>query len=186
MGQERVSMSDDKPTLELRKEFMRLRKILLESSVILVTMPYHRWLTDHFVLLDVTDSDAVTDKDDGTYRLTATSGLTYKDKPSFDAPAFFKVLHSLPAWQKTAPTGWSITESEAKATILTDGTEPYAINEDTWKAVWTYYPDAEIEASWGPKMRMFRVWDGFQFIAYIAGVDIPREYREAANAIAAM
>jgi len=160
---------------------------------------YSRWLTDHFVLLDVTDSPAVLTGpvidygnvlachplDDGLYKLTQANGLTPREGAlDFDPDEGFRRLESA-SWWPAMPSEWSVAEHPGKAMLWAAEGCPALVGETTWTALRRHHEN--IEAWWTEDIGgagTFRFAAGGKIVAYAAGIIIPEGQSEIAHVIA--
>ena len=202
------------PSLELRKEVTRIRAIMYDNTCLRLStaaMDGGRWLTDQYVLLDVTDSPAIEGLYDGQYKLQAGKGLVpiYNEYPEtggkvlrsseFDPDAYFNRLADA-KWAPATPSEWSVAEHPGKAMLFSvEG--PYAhmgeaqqvsaalMGESTWATLRKNYPGATAEyAVGGVGFHIFRILFGghgeLEVVAYVAGIKIPTGQEGIAQTIA--
>ena len=201
------------PSLELRKEWARIRSIMYENTRLRLStaaMDDGRWLTDGYVLLDVTDSPAVEGLDDAQYKLQAGKGFMpiYNEYPEtgdkvlraseFDPDAYLDGLADA-EWAPATPSQWSVAEHPGKA-MLFSVQEPYAhmgeaqqvsaalMGESTWATLHSNYPGATAEYACNRDKTLFRIifagHGELEVVAYIAGIQIPTGQEGIAQAIA--
>lgn len=199
-----VRAEPEKLPLEIRKEIDRLRGIMYEPSCVRLSTRADddgRYLTDGYVMLDVTDSPAVDGVEDGRYRLMAPPNQRFKplDGPNeFDADGYFARLADA-EWAPAEPSQWSVAEHPGKAMLFSVethslpgdplgdvvGTEPALMGEETWRTLRRHYEDANAEyAVSGVDLNIFRILSGDLVIAYVAGIQIPTGQEGIAQAIA--
>lgn len=196
--------------IEIRQEWTRLRAILYEpSSVWLASWTAsERWLTDQYVMLDVTDSPAFEESaraeselsdpstsdeyiPDGSYKLVASKGFEPKAlgwEPDLDV--YFAAMDQLADWLPAQPTEWSVAEHPGKAQLWTykiageyqDEPRPCLLGESTWTAIKRNHPDAVVEYS--QEINVFRFTDDKRVFCFAAGIRIPTGQGGAAQAIA--
>lgn len=154
--------------LEIRKAWAELRQILYEPSAVwLATWAgTERWLTDQFVMLDVTGSDALAEAElpDGGYKLTAANGFQPRDTvPEPDLDVYFAAMDVAANWHLARPTEWSVAEHPGKAMLWTyfvpidsgfgttnvplDVGQPCLLGESTWTAIRRHHPGCLVEYS---------------------------------------
>ena len=148
-------------------ERARIRGIMYEpSSVWLATENSgDRWLTDQFVLYNVTDAEVLYCYDcsydvywpDGPYQLMASGDWRMKDRDSIPEPdieAWFEVT-SATDWRAATPTEWSVAEHPGKAMLWVAGDGvPCLLGESTWTAIKRHHP--EVEVTLHPERNLFR------------------------------
>src|SRR5215472_17217302 len=133
-------------------ERARIRSIMYEpSSVWLCTDAQNeRWLTDQFVLLNVTGAEALYCYDssygiewpDGPYQLMATGQWRMQERDSIPEPdieAYFEVLARKVRWCHVEPTEWSVAEHPGKAMLGVSEDTPCLLGESTWTAIHRHY-----------------------------------------------
>lgn len=142
-------MPDENAAAE-RKEYSRLRSLLIEPGNVYVTRTEERiWLTDKYVVLDATGFSVMAEVEEGWYRIVASgdnAGFRTPDRKTsaenetavwhLNIAKWLKEIRGREYWP-VIPTGISFTESKAKAFLLiTDTTstvelgEVYAVDED--------------------------------------------------------
>lgn len=153
------------------------------------------WLTDKYVMLDVTSSPAIDGLDGGWYRLTSTKGLTARDGIEvIDVAAYLAHVRHFQMYPVT-PTPWCIRHNKAKAMLCyvtvrlgvrsTDTlTEriPLGINEDLWDDFLLSYPNATLAHS-GYDGPFVVSSSSVKEQAFIEPVRIPQERQAEAIAI---
>jgi len=181
-------------TTQDRREFARLRSLLINPGSVQLLHSGRGsrvWLTDEIVLLDVTGSPAVdADSEDGLYRLVGTKGLIRKPGiPTVNLAIWLSAV-TWAAWLPAWPSGFSVTDSEAKAMLVyVDAVSaagrtriPLAMNEDIWHAFKAAYPDAALwHAGYGGPFRV-SVLDNDE-LAYIQAVRIPGDIHKVVQAM---
>ena len=179
-----------KYSAEEKREFARLRRLLVEPNTIWVaTIDGRRFLTDLFVLLDVTDSPAIGDWiEDGTYNLKSNLGLVRAVDALMPKVADrISGLGDCDYWE-VLPTGFSLRNDHALLVyaiairqIPAHGPEParaeayripFAINAEAWEIFHTENESVVFEHDDKPN-HPFRVMAEGKFIAYIVGTVIP-------------
>lgn len=187
-------------------ERARLRSIMYEPSAVWLASDYggDRWLTDQYVLYNVTDSEVVRDLEDGAYQLMASGEWRAEARDSVPPPDVQAYLEIVSAydWRAAQPTEWSIAEHPGKAMLWAAG-GPCLLGESTWTSIKRHYPDVEVD--WAPNegAGLFRFWycpyhvdpDGDcaggdcacpeVVFAYAAGIRVPEGQEEVASAVAA-
>jgi hypothetical protein len=168
------------------------------GNVYLASVEGRIWLTDQFVILDVTGFSAVQELEDGWYRIVASganAGLRPREKgPSLNIANWIKEIRGRSYCPATA-TEISFTDSEAKAMLLfvevsepidrawpTAIRYPVAMNEDVWRSFKTAWPDAKLSHPGyaGP----FRISiPGHKELAYVEPIQIPEHLQPVAVAI---
>jgi hypothetical protein len=168
-------------------ELAKLRKLFIEpGAVTLATDDVNqRWLTDQFVIIDVTDLRLT--EPDGRYRLM-TSELRSLDQASHDVTAYLTKVEYGAVWEKVIPTGWSVTADPAKAALVyVTATRALAINEALMLEFLRQYPEGYFEHDVTVRekisRRVFRFGTDAKVIAYVAGIAIPPEHLATAKAI---
>lgn len=212
--------------IEVRKEIQRLRTLLLfPNDVHLVTrqvvatktraalVETQRWLSDRYVMVNVTDSAAlrITDESeyavpghpqdfpDGGYKLMASKGFT--PKPDAFLPDTAGLLNSIERsgnWELLHRTEWSMADSDAKLMLAytkelykhapaLNKVEPVAVNEGIWDAFITAFKDDTAEPvlfEYCPD-RPYRVSHAGRIVGYIASAEFPdKTMREDAQRVA--
>jgi hypothetical protein len=176
--------------LEVRQEWTRLRAILYEpSSVWMATWAANeRWLTDQYVMLDVTGSCALEDYEvpDGGYKLVASKGFEPRElgwRPDIDV--YFAAMDQLADWLPAQPSEWSVAEHPGKAQLWTYRPRdlfPCLLGESTWTAIKRNHPDCLVEYS--EETNVFRFTAAGHVFCFAAGIRIPDGQGEVAHAIA--
>jgi hypothetical protein len=197
-------MSSELP-LEVRQELTRLRAIMYEPSAVWLGTwaGERRWLTDGYVMLDVTDSAALEDEyiADGGYKLVASKGFESRDTiPEPDLDVYFARMDELADWHPVKPSEWSVAEHPGKAMLWVakpgDYPFPCLLGEPTWTAIKRNHPDCLVEYS--EETNVFRFsevqHDGCEPEAYCgcrpmpfcfaAGIRVPEGQDDVAHAIA--
>jgi hypothetical protein len=136
-------------------EFWRyMRAIMYQpTEVWLASLKDQRWLTDAFVLLDVSDSEEFRELPDGAYKLTVVNGPEPRDAPiSFKVKDYFKSMNKRD-WLSARPTMWSVIEDYNGKAMLWDTFDandsvPALLGESTWRAIKRYRPDVLVCHSW--------------------------------------
>src|SRR5579859_4718903 len=117
-----------------------------------------RWLTDQFVVYNITGIDALYCYDssydvqwpDGPYKLVQAKGfreLRQRDSiPQPDIEGYLKLMGER-NWQLAEPTEWSVAEHPGKAMLWLAG-GPCLLGESTWTAIRKHYPGVVVE--WAP------------------------------------
>jgi hypothetical protein len=196
-------MPDENAAAE-RKQYSRLRSLLIEPGNVYVCRAQGRtWLTDKYVVLDVTGFPAVSEVEEGWYRIVASGANAGFRKPDKKTSAenetavwhlnigrWLKEMRERDYWPVT-PTGISFTDSEAKAFLLITSTlgplgasirMPVAMHEDVWQGFRQAWPDATL--SHPGYADPFRVSiPGNEDLAYIYGVTIPNRLHRIVLAI---
>lgn len=186
-------------------ERARIRQVMYEpASVWLATENGgDRWLTDQFVLYNVTGAEVLYCYDcsydvewpDGPYRLMASGDWRMNERDSIPQPdieAYFGVMASH-VWYPAHPSEWSVAEHPGKAMLWSaDNGSPEAVDglpcllgESTWTAIKRHHPECEVLYAFNRKAGVFKfIWpDGVPF-AYAAGIQIPEGQEAIASAIA--
>lgn len=196
--------------LEVRAEITRLRQIMYEPSAVwLATWAgERRWLTDGYVMLDVTDSPALEDEEvpDGGYKLVASKGFDPRETvPEPDLDRYFARLDEITHWWPAQPTEWSVAEHPGKAQLwvydLSELGDPRPcrclLGESTWTQLKRHHPDAIVE--YAPERNIFRLSEvqhedcdpetycGHRPLpfCFAAGIRVPDGQEDAAIALAA-
>lgn len=122
----------------------------------------NRWLTDQYVMLDITGSEEFAELPDGAYKIAFISkGPEPREAPvDFDVEKYIERINHHHWWPAT-PTKWSFEESANDRAMLWDTYDVAALGRDTWKAISRFYPDCKVEcASWkddeGHRRSVFR------------------------------
>jgi hypothetical protein len=208
-----------KPGVELTKERARLRSLFKvnPNQVHLFTRPetyyrlsVQRWLSDKYVMVNVTGSPALRVPDppgmvdshstvemelpDGAYKLTAAHGL----QPSSgwlvpDTAGLLSFLESRDAkWSPMYRTQWSIADSPAKLMLayadvvnkecpLKSYRVAVAVNEGIWAAFEAAFPGCRFEWREGDPYRVTDA-DG-RIVGYVAKARVPEDEEATAQRI---
>ena len=198
-----MSPTPDDIDLDIRKEWARLRSLLYETHDLALTTDGrdgHRWLTDRYVLLDVTGSPAIEGLEDGAYKLLATRGLqgglaVNEDYQNFLGGGIVDYLDRVESganWVCAHPSEWSVAEHPGKAMLLSCVGRPVLIGESTWTTLHRHFPEARVEYDMSSGRNLFRVWEpngnfdpGSRIVAYVAGIQIPEGQEEIAGRMCA-
>jgi hypothetical protein len=178
-----VSMSD----LERADYWRSMRAIMYQpTEVWLASCKERRWLTDKYVMLDVTGSEWFTELPDAAYKLAFVSkGPEPRDAAmDLDLDAYFESMNER-EWLPATPTLWSVEESPNDRAMLWDaeGT-PALMGRETWQAIKRYYPDCMVEHSWrGNSAFRFIDPEAERIFAYAAGIKMPEGQGLAARMI---
>lgn len=160
--------------IEVRQEISKFRQVMYEPSAVWLSTEYSgdRWLTDQYVLLNVTDSPALgyhLDPDDdcaggdcncmledGPYKLLASGELRSRDSiPEPDIEAYFAAVAGEAQWRNAAPTEWSVAEHPGKAMLWTCRDFPALLGEPTWTQIKRHYPEVVTEYTFTHNMFRF-------------------------------
>lgn len=192
-------MPPEEIPIELRKEWTRLRALLYEGyDLALCTddRDSHRWLTDRYVLLDVTGSPAVEALEDGVYKLVQSKGFqpieghrNYLDGGIVD---YLNNVETGAWWAPVVPSGWSVAEHPGRAMLLACNGAPVLIGESTWTQLHRHYDKPLVQYDVKSGRNLFRVAEPppakfaeiGRVVAYVAGIRIPDGQEEIARAIA--
>jgi hypothetical protein len=155
-----------------------------------------RWLTDQYVLLNITESDDFKDMPDGPYKLTVSKGpepqaTGQAPDPAWRIERYFEYLTGRD-WKIARPTEWSVAEHPGKAQLWSAGGKPHLLGESTWTAIKRYHPSCVVEYSSnrrGVNHGIFRFMEEAESgpyipFAYAAGIRIPEGQEAAAEALA--
>ena len=157
-----------------------------------------RWLTDKYVLLNVTDDETFKPcaecrggricgecppgYPDGPYKLTVSNGPTWRDAiPHPDIEAYFGVLAEY-TWYPAYPSEWSVAEHPGKAQLWVSANDPVLLGEPTWTQIRRHYPDVFVMYSGSGNLFRFSVED--VPFCYAAGIRIPDGQEAMAKALA--
>jgi hypothetical protein len=148
-------------------EWAQLRQIMYQPSTVWLSTENSgdRWLTDQFVLINVTGESAIlqpaiegiidshspggVEWPDGPYKLTASDGLKPRESvPEPDIEAWFtRAAES--KWRRVRPTEWSVAEHPGKAMLWAyahaGGNAPCLFGESTWTALKRHHPEVVVE-----------------------------------------
>lgn len=148
-------------------EWAQLRQIMYQPSTVWLCTENSgdRWLTDQFVLLNVTDDpsfevcsecksgricgECPPGYPDGPYKLTASNGPQQRASvPEPDIEAWFtRAAES--KWRRVKPTEWSVAEHPGKAMLwaywCAGGGAPCLFGESTWTALKRHHPEVEVD-----------------------------------------
>lgn len=192
------------PDLELRKEWARLRALLYESHDLALSTDErdgHRWLTDRYVLLDITGSIAAEGTEDGCYRLVQARGFEARthEFEGGEVPLanylgggivdYLELVETKAAWEPVVPSQWSVAEHPGKAMLLSCRGLPVLMGESTWTALHRHYEEPVVEYDILSGRNLFRVHElghGKTPVAYVAGIRIPDGQEEIARAISGL
>jgi hypothetical protein len=130
-----------------------------------------RWLTDQFVLYNVTGFHELYYYDpsygpewqfaDGPYQLSVSKGFKERDSvPEPDLDSWFERVYSVSDWVRAEPTEWSVAEDPGKprpsrAMLWTSDGLPCLLGESTWVALKRNHPDCTVEYAHG-ELNVFR------------------------------
>jgi hypothetical protein len=180
-------------------ERARIRQIMYEpSSVWLATENSgERWLTDQYVLYNVTGAEVLscydtsydTEWPDGPYQLMASGDWRMKERDSVPEPDIETYLGIMAShtWYRAVPSDWSVAEHPGKAmlwSVMADAA--CLLGESTWTAVKRHYPDCVVSYAFNRKAGVFRFEDMGMTFAYAAGIQVPEGQEHVAAAIAAV
>jgi hypothetical protein len=202
------------PDLEVRKAIQRLRTLLVVNpgKCHLFTRPpvapsltvrgEERWLSDRYVMVNVTDDKALHadlgdeypdggELMDGMYKLTAGKGLVSCDElPYSDSLAMLDSIERQGAWWVMERTQWQVADSPANLMLAYatrfGGEEwgwsrlPLAVNDGIWAAFAAAFPGARFE--YCPE-RPYRVTHHETTVGYIASAHLPEDQLEIAQTI---
>lgn len=148
-------------------EYTSLRQIMYQPSACWLSTENSgdRWLTDQFVLMNVTGIDAFEvcgecssgricgecppGYPDGPYKLTVSNGPQQREGvPEPDIEAWFtRAAES--KWRRAKPTEWSVAEHPGKAMLWAygsaGGNAPCLFGEPTWTALKRHHPEVIVE-----------------------------------------
>ena len=175
-------------------ERARIRQIMYEPSKVWLATEHcgDRWLTDQFVLYDVTGADVLQCYDetygiewpDGPYQLMATGAwrMGARDSvPEPDIEAFLGIMAEL-VWFPATPTEWSVAEHPGKAMLWNADGLPALLGESTWTAIKRHHPYCLVEHAQNDSAGTFRFSDPRVIdgegphpipFCYAAGIQIP-------------
>lgn len=178
-------MPSERP--ETHQDVTRWRQIMYQpSSVWLATdMSGERWLTDEYVMLNVTGDAAQEDVEDGAYKLLASGELRVEKRDSFPEPdleRYFARVDELVDWREATPTEWSVAEHPGKAMLWRSDGAPCLLGESTWTAIHRRYAPLLVEYSHG-KLNLFRFTTRAGVFAFAAGIRVPTGQEEIAASI---
>ena len=163
----------------------RLRQIMYQPSACWLSTEYSgdRWLTDQFVLLNVTDEESVEGVVDGPVKLTASNGVQPRDSvPEPDIEAYFATIADAD-WRPAVPTEWSVAEHPGKAMLWVRlGGYPCLLGETTWAQIKRHYPEVKVHYAHDRNLFRFKL-DDTPF-CFAAGIQIPDGQEGVAEHIA--
>lgn len=161
-------------------EWAQVRQIMYQPSACWLSTENSgdRWLTDEYVLLNVTKNDAFrpladpdaecpehrqynceacrTDLPDGPYKLTVSRGPVPRDSiPEPDIEFWFRAVSGY-AWRPAVPTEWSVAEHPGKAMLWVSNHRPCLLGEPTWTALKRSYDSRYLEVEYAADGNMFR------------------------------
>lgn len=199
-------MPDETPDLDLRKEWTRLRALLYETHELALTTDQrdgHRWLTDRYVLLDVTDSMAAEGVPDGCYKLVQARGFeprTHEFENETLALAnylgggivdYLEGVERGAVWRPVFASEWSVAEHPGKAMLLSCDSWPVLMGEQAWTTLHRHYDNPLVQYDRNSARNLFRVRDIHKpmdgrsdVVAYVAGIRIPEGQEVIAKSIA--
>lgn len=152
----------------MTSEWAQLRQIMYEPSQCWLSTEYSgdRWLTDQYVLMNVSDHEGFEELADGPYKLTVSNGPQARDSvPEPDIEAWFAVVARY-SWREVRPSEWSVAEHPGKAMLWVIDEPcpifgednmahlPCLLGEPTWTAISRHYPDVIVE--YAPEGNLFR------------------------------
>jgi hypothetical protein len=169
-----------------RAEISQLYRIMdIPGTVNVLRAAGKVWLTDGFVLLNVTGSPVVADLDDGLYRLQLRNGFIRRpDATTYRLPEFMTYLRRF-SWHPVQATRWAQypePANKARLFFVQVGHERYALglNEEIWRAVMARYPDAQWwHAGYGGPFKV--TTPDNDELAYIEPARLPEDLLEEAN-----
>lgn len=144
-------------------EYTALRQIMYQPSAVWLATENSgdRWLTDQFVLLDVSDMDEFDELPDGPYKLSVSEGPRHREGvPEPDIEAWFTRVAQC-AWRSARPSEWSVAEHPGKAMLWVSGSQsmlPCLMGEPTWTAIKRHHPEVEIDYASDLNMFRFAEW----------------------------
>lgn len=154
-------------------DWARLRQVMYQPSAVWLSTVYgtERWLTDQFVLYNVTGFAELYYYDpsygpewqweDGAYKLTVSKGFEPRDSvPEPDMEAWFEKLYNDHEWVRAYPTEWSVAEDPDKprpsrAMLWMSDAIPCFFGESTWVALKRNHPGVIVDYAHG-KANVFR------------------------------
>lgn len=177
-----------------------LRQVMYQPSACWLSTDAsgHRWLTDMYVLLDVTHAESLKSLEDGPYKMTVSNGPQSRETPEvFNAEAYLSGLADR-LWRPASPTEWSVAEHPGKAMLWASEGSVCLIGESTWTAVQRHYPGAVVEYT--HRGNLFRFSEvahldldgdcqsgecscGIVAFAYAAGIQVPEGQEGVADSI---
>lgn len=168
-------------------ERARIRAIMYQPSKVWLATENSgdRWLTDQFVMLNVTDTEVVDGLPDGAYQLMATGAWRAEERDSVPEPdieGYFKVMASH-TWYRAEPSEWSVAEHPGKAMLWSAHGAACLLGESTWASIKRHHPDCMVSYAHNRKAGVFRFSDGPFPFAYAAGIQIPEGQECVAHAI---
>lgn len=185
--------ADINPDLLWRKAVARLRTLLRvnPAHAHLFSDPNQpdicpdRWLSDSYVIVNVTGDLAVEGLPDGPYRLTAGKGLVPNE---FLVPDTLGLLRSIEGyerkWLRLYRTQWGVADSPFRVMLVyTETGVPLAINEGIWKAFTEAYWDKLVAFEATEEKLPYRVTAGGEVVGYVARAGLPDGEEDAAMAL---
>jgi hypothetical protein len=150
-----------------------------------------RWLTDGFVMLDVSASLVLVSDitnlpwRDGVFKLTAAHGLTPRDEIlGFKVDEALELAERDAKWVLAEPTQWSVAEHPGKAMLFSADGLPCLLGESTWTALHKAYERPGVEYNTSEDHNLFRVSADWTVVAYIAGIRCPEGEEDHAKLLA--
>lgn len=173
-------------TNQERAEISQLYRIMdVPGSVNVLRTDGKIWLTDGFVLLNVTGNPVVSELQDGCYRLQLRNGFIRRpDAITYKLPDFMTYLHRF-QWHPACPTRWApYPEPGNKARLffvqIEDERYALGLNEEIWRAMTARYPNAQWwHAGYGGPFKVTTPTESE--LAYIEPARLPEDLLEEAN-----
>ena len=183
-------------------EWAHLRQIMYQPSQCWLSTENSgdRWLTDQFVLYDVSGYDGFEELPDGPYKLTVSNGPQAREAiPEPDIEAWF-TRAGRSGWHSASPSEWSVAEHPGKAMLWVCGTQPCLMGESTWTALKRHHPEVEVDYAADLNLFRFSEWPHVEAsqecaegicvcqitpFCFAAGIRVPDGQEETAWAIAA-
>lgn len=176
--------------LEIRKDRARLRALMYEpQSVMLQQDKLKRWwLTDMYVMLEVSGAPSVEGVPPGEYKLLASGEMRELSTRIMDIDGWRHNITNNCRWAPASPTMWSVAEHPGKAMLFRVEMQqycdkPYALlGEPTWTAFQRHHGEG-LEVMYSTVHNLFR-FSVRDWWSYAAGIRCPGGQEDVAKAIA--
>jgi hypothetical protein len=146
--------------VELRKAITALRKLFLNpGEVHLFTRGEEWWLSDRYVMVQVTKSPVIDGFQEGLYKLTAGKGLqpAKEELVAPDTNALLDRIEEAKDWYEMKRTQWSMADDEGKKMLCHAVTWRGGLNAEPWERGWFDEPLAINEGIWTRLEEHFRI-----------------------------
>jgi squalene cyclase len=146
------------------------------------------WLTDMYVMLNVTGDPGVAGLEPGEYRIMGSGEMRELSTRVMDVDGYLYNIAGQCRWREAEPTEWSVAEHPGKAMLFsvrqtgTGKIQRYALlGEGTWTALTKYHP---VKALYYSQRNNLFLFDMDTHSAYVAGIRCPEGQEKVAEAIA--